>query len=332
MLPTERCRDFFVVDAHINGTGPWRLLLDSGTAVTLLDPDVRRTIAPSGIDSLRIGGFQARHLAVEAQPMEELSNALGLQLDGILGHPVFAAGLVTYDYPRGEVRLSRSRLDAADEGIARTGSGGRPLVTARVGGWVVPVLVDTGSSQGLSFTGLHRFSLAEEPVPTGARVRVDGVHTLRTARLAGTVRLGPLRLDRPLVHESPAMDLVGTRVLRHFAVTFDQRSRRVAFRRPGASVGEPLSPETEWSLGMALQPGPEAHEVVEVFAGSPAARAGIRRGDRVRWPEGTRPGEGRCRSAPVELPPPPPGPVSLTVERDGQTRSVVLEPAPVVGG
>lgn len=332
VLPTTRCRDFFTVEARINGTGPWRLLLDTGTGETLLDPRLRARVAPGAIDSLRVGAFVARRVAVEEQEMGALSNALGLHLDGIVGHPVFAGGAITYDYPAGEVRLSRRRLSAGQAGVAPIRTRRRPVVQARIGGETVGVLIDTGSSQGLSLTRLHRFALAERPVPTGARVRVDGVHRLRTARLSARVHLGPVRLDGPIVHESPAMELVGTRILRHFVVTFDQRGGLVAFARPEAHVSEPLPPETEWSLGMALQARATGHEVLEVFPGSPAAHAGLLPGDRIVGEGGASAPAGRCAAAPVELPPPPPGPVRLTVERGGGRHEVVLTPVPVVGG
>jgi hypothetical protein len=330
-LPTQRCRDFFVVEARINGTGPWRLLLDSGTAETLLRPELRAQVAPAGIDSLRIGDFVARRLGVADQEMAELSHALGLSLDGILGHPVFAGGLVTYDYPAGAVRLSRGRMDATTHALAPTRTRRRPLVRARIGGEPVWVLVDTGSSQGLTLTGLHRFDLAEEPVPTGTRVRVDGLHLLRSAVLAGQVFLGPLHLIRPLVHESPRLDLVGTRVLRHFAVTFDQRRGAVGFTRSGGDVAEPVPPDTLWSLGMAVRVRATGQEVLAVFAGSPAERAGVAPGDRIVAADGRAVDGRRCEAGAVTRPPPS-APVRLMVERAGARREVELTPVPVMGG
>jgi hypothetical protein len=47
VLPSEMCGDYFLVDAHINGKGPYPLLMDSGAGITLLDPKVmRETGAP----------------------------------------------------------------------------------------------------------------------------------------------------------------------------------------------------------------------------------------------------------------------------------------------
>jgi membrane-associated protease RseP (regulator of RpoE activity) len=223
-------------------------------------------------------------------------------------------------------------MDPDAYALAATRTLRRPLVRARIGGQPRWVLIDTGSSQGLTLTGLHELALAEGPVPTGARVRVDGLHLLRSAVLAGQVFLGPLHLIRPVVHESPRMDLVGTRVLRHFAVTFDQRSGLVGFTRPGAEVAEPLPPDTLWSLGMAVRARATAHEVLSVFPGSPAALAGIAPGDRIVEADG-RPLHGeRCEAAPASPPPPPPRPVRLMVERAGARQEVRVAPVAVVGG
>ena len=40
VLPTRQCGDFFLVDAWVNGVGPFPLLLDSGAGRTVLDPAV----------------------------------------------------------------------------------------------------------------------------------------------------------------------------------------------------------------------------------------------------------------------------------------------------
>jgi hypothetical protein len=138
------------------GRGPYPLILDSGAGRTVLDPSVLEAVgAGRTLDSLRVGEFEAHGLGVSPLEMTDLSRALREPVVGIVGHPVFADGPITYDYPRGQIRLSRAPLVPGDPGVVPARGSSRPWVVGEVDGKRFWVLLDTGSSRGLSLADLE---------------------------------------------------------------------------------------------------------------------------------------------------------------------------------
>lgn len=237
VLPSEMCGDYFVVQATINGAGPYPLLMDSGAGSTLLDPRViEETGVRKMVDSLAIGEFKAFEFGIREHDMELLSAALGQRIDGILGHPVFNPLLLTYDFPARELTIEVGKLDAADAVRLRSGMN-RPYVRANVDSLAFWVLIDTGSSRGLVLDELGRFPLAVPPTLTGGRVRVNGLLRVETARLASDALLGGQVLSEPFVARSASIHLVGQQILHRFAITFDHPSGLVRFSSPDSTDG-----------------------------------------------------------------------------------------------
>ena len=113
-------RPAVIVRATVNGAGPFTFVLDTGAGATILS---RRAARLAGLRlgrgvSLyggggRMRGFRAVADAIRAGSTERSAVALvvadvlgpasaetGRRLDGILGAPFFARGLLTIDYPR----------------------------------------------------------------------------------------------------------------------------------------------------------------------------------------------------------------------------------------
>ncbi len=266
VLPTESCGNFFLAETRINGRGPFTLLMDTGAGRTMLSPavldsaDVRR-----GIDSLSIGEFSAFDLGYDRLDTEELSAALGREIHGLLGHPVFAGALVTWDFPANEIVITPGELPSAGEDVLATKSDIRPFVRSRIGGTSRWVLIDTGSSRGLTLREPSRLTMKSPLQTTGARARVDGIHLVRSGRLDGPAQVGPIRIDDPVVNNSVSVDLVGQEVLRFFRLTFDQKNDRIRFERPDTAVGVPVQSAAVRSTGYALRPDTAWAEVIHVF-------------------------------------------------------------------
>ena len=236
VLSSETCGDYFVVQARINGKGPYPLLMDSGAGATLLDPRViQETRANKSIDSLEIGKFKAFDFGIRSHEMDLLSAALGRRIDGILGHPVFNPLLLTYDYGSRQLSIAVGSLDSSESVGLRKGVN-RPYVRAEVDNRQFWMLVDTGSSRGLTLDDLTSFPLAAPPTRTGGRARVDGLHRVYTARLNTDLGLGGHSLERPFVTESASTHLVGQEVLHHFALTFDHPSGLMRFAALDSTV------------------------------------------------------------------------------------------------
>lgn len=327
VLPTESCGHYFIVEALVNGRGPYSFLLDSGAGRTMVHPDVLATVgAGRRIDSLTVGEFSAYDFGYDRLDTTELGAALGRPIDGILGHPVFAGALMTWDFPAGEIVLTPGELAPDGEGVVSARDDVRPFVRSRVGGTSRWILIDTGSSRGLTLRAPERLEMTSPLRPTGARARVDGIHIVRSGRLAGTARVGPMQIREPLVANSVSVDLVGQEVLRFFRITFDQRRKRVRFERPDTAVGAPIESAAVRSSGFALRPDTAWAEVIRVFRED----LPVREGDLILAVGGQ---EWRDRTCPLRLTGPVTEPIPDTVEirllRDGE-EMVVRSPRDVV--
>ncbi|MFT7536398.1 MAG: hypothetical protein ACI85K_002352 [Hyphomicrobiaceae bacterium] len=106
-LPTQRHGNYYLVDALIDCQGPDPILLDTGAGTTVLSPHVaKQTGVSHRMDSVRNGGFLATgSIPCRVQSLEQVSHALGFQIEGILAQQVFKGMLLTYDFPAGEVRV-----------------------------------------------------------------------------------------------------------------------------------------------------------------------------------------------------------------------------------
>lgn len=237
-----------VVSVSLNGKGPYRLAVETGSPNVILStrlvaelalPPAELSGADSTfrLDSLRIGDMVVRKLAVGS---DETVSRIGA--DGVLGLDAYADLLMTVDYPGRRLSLSRDTLPTPD--------GKEILAAVRVGPFVgVPLdlggrkeigVVDTQGgilfqavpavADGLRFVGAPRV-VGRASVGGGAPVEV------KSARLAGDLKLGrhvfrqPAIAVHPLPSDIPSRITIGTRALRHFRITVDQRSMRVRFSR-----------------------------------------------------------------------------------------------------
>lgn len=315
-LPAESCGNFFVAPVMLNGSGPYDFLLDSGAGRTVISPEViREADLGRRIDQLSIGEFDAFEVGYGRLDMRELSAALGRRVYGILGHPVFAGTLMTWDFPEGAIDLQVGELSAEDPGVIDTRDNVRPFVRGTVGGTERWILIDTGSSRGLTLRSPEDLPMSSPLQATGARARVDGIHVVRTGRVEGMARVGMIRVEEPVVANSVSVDLVGQEVLRLFRVTFDQRNDRIRFERADAEVDAPVGSAAVRTAGYAIRPDSAWGEVISVFSeGSP-----VREGDRIIEVAGT---PWTARTCPTRRAGPVTDPladtVQLVVVRDGQ--------------
>jgi hypothetical protein len=329
VLPTESCGHFFIVEAEVNGRGPYSFLLDSGAGRTMVDPEVLDDVGVRRrIDSLSIGDFHAYDIGYGRLDTQELGAALGRPIDGILGHPVFAGALMTWDFPAREIVLTPGELPPGGEHVIPTRDDVRPFVRSTVGGTARWILLDTGSSRGLTLRDPERLDMVSPLQPTGARARVDGIYMVRSGRLRGTARVGPVQIREPVVANSVSVDLVGQEVLRFFRITFDQRGDRVRFERSDTVVGAPVESSAVRSSGFALRPDTAWADVIRVFRDDHP----VREGDRILAVDGQ---EWRNRTCPAPtngpVVDPRPDTVEIRLLRDGR-EMVVRSPRHLVHG
>lgn len=280
-LPTEMCGDYFVAPVLIDGRGPYAFLLDSGTGTTVLDSSVASELGVRGRTDLQIGALDVRGARIRRSGMDDLSLALGRRIDGILGHPVFGDYLLTYDFEGDRILLEDGSLGADARNVIPTSGGTRPFVEADVYGRSVSILIDTGSSRGLTLVDLDELDFSEPVQITGARMRIDGLHLVESGRLVGSATLGPMVLDEPIVHESVSVDLIGQRYLTEYNLTFDQNNALMRFDRIGSDGNAPITTAPIRGTGVVVAPVEDSWQVIHVDPEAEFEDAALEPGDTV---------------------------------------------------
>ncbi len=257
------------------------------------------------LDRIAVGGLvMEQPTAIVADiPNRIVDRGAKQRLAGLIGPELIARRTVTIDYrkrlitlhPPGQARpaanafITRLGFSLGPEGL------GHPSVTATIGQTDAELVLDTGASGGLFLS--EEFINTHRPFRTGSKVirflspgGVGGTLMMQ-AGIGTTFRLGSETFQSPIIAgpASPGRDfrrsgiahvsgLIGAQVLSRFIVTLDFPSSRAWF--------EPFAgpePVTTWrSVGLVLdKPEPSRLEVIDVLPGTPAERAGIRRGDRI---------------------------------------------------
>ena len=122
------------VEAHVNGAGPFRLLLDTGTSTSAVSRKLMRTlqltavatadlVTPSGsrardvvrLDVLSLGAASKRGLLATVLEDRDL-DALGSRIDGIVGQDFLVEQHYTIDYRRGRLSWSAEAYHEAPAG------------------------------------------------------------------------------------------------------------------------------------------------------------------------------------------------------------------------
>ena len=243
-----------VISVMVNGRGPYRFGVETGAGFVAVSRELVEAIGLKqvggaddfpeyDVDSMTFGGAAFRGVRVAAIPR----NARGV--DGLLGLPFFRNVTFTIDYPANRLRISCDTLPAANGKdvlpVSRVGPfWGLPM---ELGGQTFTAVIDTRSMAGVSIT-----PKVSEPLKFDGEVRVVGRSQgaglpgadVREGRLAGSAKIGaysfpgPSLSIRELPPGFPEGPLVGSRVLKNFVVSLDQRTRRVRLARQGSTTIE----------------------------------------------------------------------------------------------
>jgi predicted aspartyl protease len=236
----------------VNGRGPYRFLLDTGTgAEALVTPELAAelNLAPAGntrltdpslqgqqhadvvfIDSLSVAG-------VEFPEVKAVRHSLygeDATCQGILGFPLFKDYLLTLDYPRQRMTLAYGALapDGERTVLPFRISDGVPIAPLQIGDLRVEALLDSGGT-GLSLPEhlASRMKFSLEPMDFGRGESLSSRFLIKSAKLSSDVRLGQYTFPQPFVEVNAAFPLTnfGSDPMQNFTVTFDQVNLLVRF-------------------------------------------------------------------------------------------------------
>jgi len=162
---------------------------------------------------------------------------MGEPLDGILGFGLFKQFLFTLDYPANRVRIERGDLPPVNgqDVIACTTRHGVPSVRFQVDSLWLDADVDAGAMGGFTLPAslAAKLPLVSEPRVVGRARTVGNEFEITAADLRGSVRLGGLEFPGATLGFQPIFPMcnIGSRVLRDFRITFDQKNGRMRLVR-----------------------------------------------------------------------------------------------------
>jgi hypothetical protein len=309
---------FQLVDNHVylsvrlNGKGPYRFIFDTGGA-NIVDPSVAREIGAVGrgsaqaqgvgakteslafanVDSLQIGDAVVhRQLYAVAPTRAGFGIAAGQPVDGLIGFEVLARFVTTFDYDLGRVIFempAEAQPPAGSDVIPFVFDGRQPQFACTIAGVAAQCTLDTGSRASISlmtpFVAAHPSVVP--PNVTAVGVNGFGVGGGSSGKLG---RIADIAIGRFDVHNAIA-DIstqtkgafaepfvaanVGGGILKRFTMTLDYAKQTMALQQ-GHGFNAPDSYER---AGVFLIAAGGRYVVYDVRAGTPAARAGLLKGD-----------------------------------------------------
>ena len=232
-----------LVEARVNGNGPYRLLIDLGSNVTLLRRNVvdaskstvlveRSTSDIVHADSITLGAARFEDATVGAYDE--------LDVDGVLGYNVLQYASFTLDFPGQRLVLHRGSLPQPDHRTVFPYQLERrmPYIFVRLGRDSLLVNLDTGASEWMTVPPALQTRLRWSSAPTPGRMTSNnqtGSTRVMEGRLADTLRLGELTLVSPLVYVNPDAEAawLGASAMASAVWTFDPKQRRVRITAVG---------------------------------------------------------------------------------------------------
>ena len=165
----EPAHDDIVLAARVNGKGPFRLVLDTGSTHTALSTKTAEAVgapvvakAPMGsaagsretlvvhVHSLDVGSLTVSNLLASVIDFTEIAG--GNRIDGVIGHDALAALRYTIDFRQRQVVWSpRAAMVARGSSVELEVSGGRFLVALPQRQSLLRLVPDSGAASLLLF-------------------------------------------------------------------------------------------------------------------------------------------------------------------------------------
>jgi hypothetical protein len=320
-IPFDLIDNHVYLNVMLNGKGPFRFVFDSGGS-NLVDPAVAKEIGAvtageaqdtgtgsasqafsyATIASLTIGNAELRRQVFSVEPVRKgFGQASGERVDGLIGFEVLARYVTTFDYSARTISLAlppAARSEGQDI-VHFVFAGTVPQIPCVVDGIASQCTVDTGASGSVGFYRPFVVQYPQVAPSLRSAVGVNGfgvggshlgfMGRLRSLQL-GDVTLRDLVAGYPTdmkgAFGAPFMAAnLGGAIWKRFAITFDYGAETMALQ-PNSAIDER---EEYDRSGLSLLDKDGAIIVYAVRPNTPAARAGLIKGDIVRSIDGAAP-------------------------------------------
>ena len=334
------------LDVWIDGSGPHRMIFDTGAGTTMLDDDLVAELAlessgssrlgdPAAPESLEVSDHDVALLQIDDALFHDVTVAamdlgpmLGDGVRGIVGWPTFQDCLVTIDYAGQRLVLERGALPDPGDGsvleYSPEADSGQRSFKVRAASLELDAHLDTGNPGAVTLPArtIGELPLSAEPVVVGRGRTVSGSFEISRAELEGNLTLGAFALESPALLFQDRFDAanVGGELLRDALVRIDYPAGRIVFVPADSPSAAAPSRPRRYGLGLGFG-DPRGLSVRVLEAGLPAAESELAVGDVITAVNGVPAGEldraalgEAMRSSPVRL----------TVSRDGESFEVEL--------
>ena len=190
------------------------------------------------VPELTLGGITWKNLQA---PSRDYNRAADLPpIAGILGADAFKDFLLTIDFPRGRVQISRGDLPEPDgRTISAVDLSRRvPMISIDVSGHQLQAVIDTGNVTPelliLPAALASQLPLSAPASAASAVTSVSGRANAATAELAGALTVGGIVVSHPriLFVDGVASANLGDTFLRSYALTLDLKNKRIRLSAP----------------------------------------------------------------------------------------------------
>jgi len=257
-VPMSHASGHIALEAWVNGEGPFQFMLDTGAGghgriggklveklgLEKID-DVQFTDGSGNhvrqgsmvrVDSLLIGDVAFEGLKMLHADVPGMSGP-GQGSTNIVGFPVFKDLLLTIDYPKSEIRMTRGELPKDRAGvIAYDSTRNIPVVEIAVGDRVLDARLDTGNGGDmlLSQSIAESLPVLGEPSLLGKSRSMAAEFEIWQIRLKDPFQFAGFTQEKPMARFASTFRgaNIGRNQLKPYALTFDQKHDRLLVERP----------------------------------------------------------------------------------------------------
>jgi hypothetical protein len=300
-IPAEFLENLVFLPVRINDTQPSLFELDSTAGASSIDP---ARAAELGLGALRnpvlnLPGVEFPLATLPSSARGNFAEQIGRPYQGVLGNDFLGAVVVEIDYGRQTVRLydpDAFKYSGKGVSVPLTFSGGLPIIRAKLdlpgqrareGEFVVDTTLDASVLVSEQFAEAHHLFSARMKTIQASDPQINDGEKIALGR-AKEIQIGPYQVESAIVAFSPQgaaagsdknrAGTIGGGILRRFVVTFDHPHKQLLLAANPRFADYEEEDKSGLSI-VAKGPGLKTFEVLAVQPSTPAAEAGIQKGD-----------------------------------------------------